>query len=285
MNKPVIVVKDNLLMPILATESRVNEIKKELDSDSSHAVILNGLFLMLVSYIESLQKEVLIYYLKYHPEEITKKKTLEIEKDVLVDDENFHLVGSLVSRYIDKLPGWQFTEIFYDVLKIRKPKNDLNITMENIKKKRNELIHKNLKVDFKHKMINTDNHIDHDYLMSCLNNYKNYLNHLKSEIRRRYRKHTKIHALMNLWHYTFRTPLCSNFEDYWYIDIEKDSILGYKKSKCESNLSHSETFMLGIWRSQVSGYKVDFINMASLDSEMQDRLYMFIKLANDIFLY
>lgn len=137
MEKPVIIVKDKLLMPILATKNRVDEIKKEVSSVSSR-VCLNGLFLMLVSYIESMQKEVLRYYLKYHPEKIVnKQKTIEIDKNTLVDNEDFYLIESLVSEYIDRIPYWQLIELFYTVLKIKKPDNDLNIDIENIKKRRN----------------------------------------------------------------------------------------------------------------------------------------------------
>lgn len=281
MKKPVIIVKDNLLMPILAIEVRINEIKKEMSSASS-PVILNGLFLMLVSYIESMQKEVLTYYLKYEPKRIPDKKTIEIDKNTLVENEDFHLIERLVSEYIDKMPYWRFTKIFYEVLKIKKPDNDISI--KNIKKTRNKLIHDNLKVDFKQKRVSHE-YIGSDYLAYSLNEYVNYLDNLKTEISRKYGKCSRLNALRNLWHYTFRTPLCANFEAYWNIDIENDSILGYKISEHECSLSGSETFMLGIWRSQVSGYRVDFINMASLGPDMQSRLYMFLKLSNDIFLY
>ncbi|MCX5991561.1 MAG: hypothetical protein NTZ04_04420 [Chloroflexi bacterium] len=283
MKKPVIIVKDNLLMPILATEVRTNEIQMEMRSVSS-PVILNGLFLMLVSYIESMQKEVLTYYLKYQPERIANnnKNTVEIDKQVLIENEDFHFTERLVSEYIDKMPYWQFTEIFYKVLRIKKPDNELSI--ENIKRRRNELIHSNLEVDFK-KGTATHIYIDSDYLAYSLGEYINYLDNLKTEISRRYDKCTKLNALKSLWHYTFRTPLCGNFEDYWHIDIESDLIFAYKISQHEGGLSGSEKFMLGIWRSQVSNYKVDFINMASLGQHMQFCLYMFLKLSNDIFLY
>ncbi len=281
MKKPVIIVKDNLLMPILATESRINEIQMEM-SPASSRVTLNGMFLMLVSYVESMQKEVLTYYLKYQPERITSKKTIEVDKRVLVENEDFHLIEHFVSEYIQRMPYWQFNEVFYEVLKIKKPANDPNI--KDLKERRNRLIHKNLEMDFKQKKARHD-YVDFDYLVYSLNEYVNYLDNLKTEISRQYDKRTKINALKNLWQYTFTTPLCANFEGYWHVDIESDSIIGYKISEHEGSLSHSEQFMLGIWRSQVSDYKVDFINMASLGQHMQSCLYMFLKLSNDIFLY
>ena len=281
MKKPVLIVNDNLLMPIRATESRIGEIKKEMCS-TSNPVILNGLFLMAVSYIESMQKEVLTYYLKYDPHKIPRKKTIEIDKNILAENEGFHLIESLVSEYIDKMPYWQFMKIFYEALKIKKPGNIQAV--EGIKKRRNELIHDNMQVDFKQKRV-THIHLDSDYLAHSIDEYGKYLDSLKLEISKRYGKCTRINALNSLWHYTFRTPLCANFEDYWHIDMQSDSISGHKISKDESSLSHSEKFMLGIWRSQVAACKVDFINTASLGQHMQSCIYMFLKLSNDIFMY
>lgn len=281
MKKPVLIVNENLLMPIRATESRMGEIKKEMRS-TSNPVIQNGLFLMAVSYIESMQKEVLTYYLKYDPQRIPSKKTIEINKNTLAENEDFRLIESLVSEYIDKMPYWQFMKIFYETLKIQKPGNVQAI--EGIKKRRNELIHDNMQVDFKQKRV-THKHIDFNYLANSLDEYGKYLDSLKLEIDRRYGKFTRINALNSLWHYTFRTPLCAKFEDYWHIDMQSDSIAGYKIPEYENSLSNSEKFMLGIWRSQVSDYKVDFINMASLGQHMQFCIYMFLKLSNDIFMY
>ena len=281
MKKPVLIIKDNLLMPIQATERRISEINKEMAS-TGNPVILNGLFLMAVSYIESMQKEVLKYYLTYEPRKIPSKKTIEVDKNTLIENEDFHLIERLVSEYIEKMPYWQLTTTFFEALKVKRPDN--NQILESIKKRRNDLIHDNLQVNYKHKTVN-HKHINSDYLAYSLNEYSNYLNSLKMELSRRYGKFTKLNALMSLWHYTFSTPLCANFEDYRHIDVERDSISGYKISEREHNLSHSEKFMLGIWRSQVSTGKLEFINMASLGSHMQSCLYMFLKLSNNIFLY
>ncbi len=280
MNRPLIVLKDNLLMPILATEARIEEIQLELNSAISH-VNLNGLFLMLVSYIESMQKEVITYYLKYQPERLPTN-TIEVDKSILIANEDFYLLERIISEHIEKMPYWRLSKIFYEVLRINKPCNDQII--QDIKKRRNELIHKNLEVNFKQKQVRQDS-VDAEYLSNCLNEYVKYLDGLKSEISKAFAKCSKLNALKNLWHYTFKTPLCANFSDYWHIDYEKDYLLGCKRPDIEHNLSSSEKFMLEIWRSQVCGCKVDFLNMASLDYHTQCCLYMFLKLSNDIFLY
>ena len=280
MNRPIIVLKDYLLMPILATEARVNEVKKEMDQDISN-VTLNGLFLMLVSYIESMQKEIIKYYLKYRPDKISNN-FVKVEKSILEENEDFYLLERIVSDYIEKMPYWELSKLFYNVLEIKKPLNENEIL--NIKKRRNELIHENLKVNFKHKKIQQD-YITAVYLSDCLNEYEKYLLNLKSNISASYTGCSKLDALKNLWYFTFRTPLCSNFSDYWHIDNENDIISGCKYPENEGSLSSSEKFMLNIWRSQVCGCKVDFLNMASIGGHFQNCLYMFLKLSNDIFLY
>ncbi len=281
MKELMLVVKNNLLMPIMATEDRISEIKNEADLHVNPTV-LNGLFLMLVSYIESMHKSVLTYYLKYQPEAIPVKKTIEIDKTVLAANEDFHLVERLVSEFVRGMTYPQFADLFYKTLRIKKPDNEASLG--EIKKRRNEIIHKNLRVNFKHKKTECE-HINSNYLAYSLNEYTMYLNCLKTEISSRYADCTKLNALRNMWHYTFTTPLCANFEDYWHVDAENDSIVGCKTPKKEGSLSSSEKFILSIWKSQVSGYKVDFINMSSLGQHMQHCLYTFLKLSNDIFMY
>ncbi|MFH0801428.1 MAG: hypothetical protein V2A78_03455 [bacterium] len=282
MKKPVLIVKDNLLMPIFAMEGRTSEIQKEMDCASSSPVVLNGLFLMLVSYFESMRKEVLQYYLKYEPDRIPTKKTIEIDKNILIENEGFRLIECLVSEYINRMPNWQFIQIFYEVLKIKKP--EIEQSIDEIKKRRNELIHDNMQVDFKQSTV-LHKSIDSDYLAHALGEYNQYLAYLRTEISRVYNKCTKVNALKSLWHFIFRTPLCANFEDYWHIDSEQDCLVGCKTPEYEVNLSHSEKFMIDIWRSQVRTGNVGFLNMASLDQRTQSCLYMFLKLSNDIFLY
>src|SRR3990170_1575588 len=96
--KPIL--KNNLLMP-LATKNRINEIKEEINSVNS-PVIINGLFLMLVSYLESMRKEILRYYLKYFPEKINKEK-IEISINIIRENRDFYLIESFVSEYIEKI--------------------------------------------------------------------------------------------------------------------------------------------------------------------------------------
>jgi hypothetical protein len=267
-------------MPIIATEARIDEISSEIKNNTTN-VGLNGLFLMLVSYIESMQKEIIKYNLKYQPEKIIDN-TIEVNKSVLIEFEDFHIMEHLLSDYLDKMPNWKLSKLFYKVLNIEKPLNETEI--EKIKKRRNELIHKNLEIDFKRGEIRQDN-VNVEYLTKCINEYTEYLNKLKYLISESFASYTKINALKNLWHYTFKTPLCKNFSDYWYVDEKNDALSGCKHPEFEDGLSSGEKFMLDIWRSQVCRCKFDFPNMASIGSHYQKCLFMFLKLSNDIFLY
>ncbi|WP_445664402.1 hypothetical protein [Fodinibius sp. AD559] len=284
MRRPEVLVKENLLVPIKATQERINEIREDLKK-SNNPIGLNGLFLMLVSYVESMKKEVLVHYLKYHPEKIDNKKRIEIDKSTLFKNENFSLTHNIVEEYINRIAYWRCKQLFYEALEIEKPNNGLNSQIKQIRNARNELVHKNLRPNYKHKEVYNLNHVNLEELNSYLDKYDQYLKHLISEISDKYSNYTKLNALKNLWYHTFQTPLCSNFEDYWFIDEEEDSIVGYKKPSQVKGLSKSEKFLLDMWRSQVSEYKVDFLNLASLDKNTQSKLHLLLKISNDLFLY
>jgi len=207
---------------------------------------------------------------------------MEIDKTLLTVNEDFYFIEHIASDAVRRMSYPQFTETFYKVLRIKRPGNESIIG--EIKQKRNEVIHKNLKMNFKHKKPEHE-HINPEYLTYSLNEYTVYLNSLKTEISSRYAKCTRLNALRELWHYTFATPLFAVFKKFWHIDTDSDTIVGYKTVESEANLSHTEAFMLSIWRSQVSNCKLDFINMSSLGNHMQFCLYAFLKLSNDIFMY
>lgn len=280
MNKPTIILKQYLIMPIIATEERIKEIEVEIQKNQSD-VSLNGLFLMLVSYIESMKKEIIMYFLKYHPEKIDAK-TIEVDLLILKESDDFDLMKSLIVDYTEKMPNWKLRKLFYSALQIEKPSNHNEISK--IVKKRNELIHKNLEIDYKIGEV-TKATITVEYLKSSLDEYNSFISDLKSSISISFNHYTKLNALKNLWHYTFKTSLCSDFTDYWHIDEKNDALVGCKYPRVAEALSSIEKFMLEIWRSQVCHAKLDFPNMISIDTHFQRCFFMFLKLSNDTFLY
>jgi hypothetical protein len=285
MNKPDLIVKDILLIPVLATKRRITEIGKELKNGQSQ-IVVNSLFLTLVSYIESMQKEIITYYLKYHPEKIGISKKIDIRVETIASGESFEVIEKIISEYIDSIPTWDRLKMLIDVLGIQKPPKQIESEIKNISDIRNELIHKNLEVKRKYGAASNRVNIELEYFYDSIKSYEKFINHIHESISHKYSEYTKINALKNLWHFMFNTPLCANFEDYWYIDNERDIITGFKRPDIANGLSHSEMFMLELWRSQVQGgYKVSFLNLSSLTPDTQSRVFMFLKLSNDLFLY
>ena len=176
-------------------------------------------------------------------------------------------------------------DMFYNELDIPKPDSKLNKEVIDIRSTRNELVHKNLQLDYKKKRIRELNHLDKNIIEKYLGIYNKYLNHIQLSISERYAEYSKLNALRKLWHYTFSTPLCEKFEDYWYIDEESDAIQGYKNPEKAVGLSSSERFLLDIWKSQVTYHDVKFINWTSISKEVKSKMFLFLKLSNDIFLY
>ena len=237
-----------------------------------------------------MHKEILKYYFKYNIQQIPQKSKVSISKDRLINifqetlnnNEDFYMSEKFLSRYVNEIKYNKLMPIFYKALKINQPDNYNNI--KDIQNRRNALIHSNIIIDFKHKKVN-EQYIDSDYLNFTLEEYEKYLNSLTRQISTHYSENTKLNALKNLWYYTFSTPLCAKFEDWWVIREEEDNIFAYKGNPLYNNLSSSEKFMLDIWRGQLTNYKVGFLNMSSLDDHTQNCLYMFLKLSNDIFMY
>lgn len=101
-----------------------------------------------MSPISSQCKRRLSNIIKYRPEKISGS-SIEVEKAVLIESEDFYFLERIVADYIDKMPYWRLSALFFDVLGIKEPENEKGI--QKIKKRRNDLIHKNLIIDFKHK--------------------------------------------------------------------------------------------------------------------------------------
>src|SRR5690606_37458747 len=214
---------DVLLIPIFATKSRIVEISNELKTGHSQ-VLVNSLFLTLVSYMEAMQKEIIIYYLKYHPEKIASKK-FDVRVEIISTKESFEVLEEIISEYVDSIPTWDRFKMLVNVLGIQKPPDSIYSELYNISATRNKLIHKNLMVSRKHVAISNIIDIELEYFYESIISYDKFIDHIIESISRKYSEYSKVQALKNLWHFMFETNLCANFEDYWYIDEKSDTIL------------------------------------------------------------
>lgn len=280
--KPILLLRTNLLMPLRYTKEKFNEIRKQIAKTNS-GVINNGLFIMAVSFLESMLRETLIYYLEFCPDKLPEKE-IKISRDMLIQNGEFNIFYKAISDYIEKMSFKDLCDSFFSTMQIKRPTKEMINSIVEIKDKRNGLIHDNFILNYKNKDIKLE-YIDFEFLTFSLDTYMEFLDYLDVKISEKYNQYTKVNLLKGLWHYTFETPLCANFEDYWLVDINKDEIIALKHPEQENGLSHSEKFMLEIWRSQFTNYKVEFLNMSSIDSHTQLCLYLFLKISNNLFLY
>jgi hypothetical protein len=285
---PELLLKDNLLLPIIGARESFDEIKEQV-SQNSNIIILNGLFIMGVALFESMIRKQIAYCLAFSPNRLPERE-IAFPKTALIENEHFNIMENLISDYIDRKSIKELENLYFKVLNIRKPTKQIVDEIVRIKNIRNDLVHKSLNVNYKYRRTHfpTDSNKSRDYqtqVHQFLDTYYAFLDHITLEINEKFKAYTKINLLEKLWHYTFHTPLCGNFNDYWVIDKDNDCIEALKHPKQESGLSHSEKFLLGIWRSQLTTSNVEFINMSSLDNHAQSCLYIFLKLSNNLFMY
>ena len=280
--KPNLLLKNNLLFPLNETEKRMLEIEKESTKETSE-VVINGLYIMAVSYLESMIREILTYYLKHYPKKIPGNK-VKIDKNKVGKYEDFDFLEKIISDHLKMMSFKDLGRSFFKILDIKKPHKIIKEIVE-IKDMRNSLVHNNLTVDYKMKIAKNGKNIGKKKLNSCIRTYMDFIDVIRGEINKKYSAFTRINLFKKLWDYTFKTPLCANIEDYWVLDKKKDIIFAIKHPSQEKSLSHSEKFLLDIWRGQLNNYKVEFLNMSSLGSHAQSCLYLFLKVSNDLFMY
>ena len=283
-DKPVLVIKDHLLLPVKSTMEQCKNILGTAKDARENPILLNGLYLMAVAYVESMQREILAYYFTHNPAKIKKGgkgNKISVSKQALFGSEGFSLIENLAKDYVRDLRYNELLEAFNANLGITSNNDE---AIKKIQESRNDLIHFNTSYNYKQKQISEQN-VNYAKLVSDIEIYQDYLRTVKQSISSKFVRNTKLKALENLWHYTFRTPLCANFEDYWQVDRNRDTITQCLNPEIEHGLSSSEEFMLGIWRSQWNSRPMEFINMASLDRRNQNCFYLFLKLMNDIFIY
>jgi hypothetical protein len=285
---PELLLKDNLLLPIIGARESFGEIKEQV-SQNSNKIILNGLFIMGVALFESMIRKQIAYCLAYSPNRLPEKE-IAFPKTALLGNEHFSIMENLIGDYIDRKSIRELENLYFKVLNISKPSKQIVNEIVRIKNVRNDLVHKSLDVNYKYRRTHflTDSNNSMDYqtqVHQFLDTYNAFLDHITHEINEKFKAYTKINLLEKLWHYTFHTPLCANFNDYWVIEIDNDRIFALKHPKQEGGLSHSEKFLLEIWRSQLTEGNVKFINMSSLDNHSQSCLYLFLKVSNNLFMY
>jgi len=272
-----LIFKKNLLHPVVIAITQIQELKYQVENEKLSQIINDSVFVMSFSIIESMFKNSLIYYLSYCPEKFHKKE-INISKQTLSETDDFDFLKRVIGQQLNVSNIMELIDNYFKVLNIKKPPEDLLNRLKNSKTLRNSIIHNRTVVDFKRgAFTNTES----ENIINCFLDILNFLEHIKNEIELKYKENTRLNVLKYLWQLEF----WPEFEIFWYIGQKDDTIDGYKKPSIEGSLSHSETFFLGLWRSQLTNYKVEFLNMSSLDSFSQSYLHLFLRISNDLFMY
>ena len=267
-----LILKKNLLFPVKIAKDQIEELKRLVEGNGFPQIIADSIFVMSFSIIESMLKNTLMYYLSYCPEKLPKNE-VSISKQRLTETDDFNFLRKIIGQEISLLRFGPLADMYFKVLGLKMPHGDVLTRLKNSKRLRNAIIHQRTSIDFKAKIAES---LENRNVLNCLTDLVEFLENIKGEIEARYKENTKINVLKYLWKQEF----WPDFEIFWYIDQENDLIAGFRNPDIEKVLSPSEQFFLGVWRSQLTTYKVDFLNMSSLDSFSQSYLHLFLRVFN-----
>lgn len=268
MNKPILLLKFELLKPIAQALERIEKIKhRKVHNDDS--IILEGLFALAVSSFENSLNDTLRVLLTNIPDKLDIKNE-NITKRELIEGNPLKqtIENKVISIGFKSLPD--IINYFTTITNINSSlisDKELNALLE-IKATRNLLIHNNLIVNnfyFQTAGPNKRDPLDsggkiivnQEYLFQSLITIRNILNKFLNELSIKYADYTKIRAVKELFNYIFKTPLL-NFENEFDVDEENDVISYRKPSTSITSLSDSERFYFDVWLAHTYGRKFEF---------------------------
>lgn len=286
MEKPILLLKNNLIKPIEQALERVEKIRQRKESNND-SIILEGLFVLAVSSFENSLLDTLRILLFNIPEKLDFKSE-NISKDELIDG---NPLKQAVENKINSVSYKNLTEVQKIFAKTTGlPENIISISLTNklleIKATRNLLIHNNLIINSIYKEIAGPNQreanagnkliIDQDYLFASLTTLRDILNKYKVKLLEKYSDFTKISAIKKLFSYIFTTPIMI-FDNEFEVDNQNDSISGLKNSNRRNSLSGSEKFYYDIWIAHSHGTRFEFNSGQLYSISNKDKLSFFIK--------
>lgn len=256
MNKPILLLKKDLIKPIDLALERIEKIR-ERKASNTDSIILEGLFVLAVSSFENSLNDTLRILLLKIPDKLDFKSE-NIIKEELIDGNplNQAVENKIISVSYKNLPEIQ--KYFAKTTGL-----DENIILPQhtdqlleIKATRNLLIHNNLIINSIYKetagpnqrLANYDKKlfIDQNYLYSSLTLLRDILSIYKKQLIEKYTGFTKIRAIRELFNYIFTTPIL-DFDNEFEVDIDNDCIGILKNSNKRNELSSSERFFYDIW--------------------------------------
>lgn len=266
MNKPILLLKKELIKPIEQALTRIEKIR-ERKVNNADSIILEGLFALGVSSFEHSLIDTLRTLFLHIPDKLDLK-TESITKDELI---NGNPLNQAIENKVNSVSYKNISEIlkyFADITGIANDlisEEEMNSLIE-LKATRNLLIHNNLNINSIYKDTAGANSrsgngrltISQDYLFESIIVLRSILQKFKVALLEKYEPYTKINATRNLFKYIFPTPIM-HFENVFEINEEEDRVGNLIINDSRKNsLSGSETFIFGIWTAHSHAVKFDF---------------------------
>lgn len=269
MEKPILLLKKELIKPIEQALDRIEKIRqRKINNEDS--IILEGLFALGVASFEHSIIDTLRILLNYIPDKLDIKSEA-ISKEQLID-------GNPLKQAIENKVNSISYKNLPDIIKYFAKTSDIPETIVSseelidlieIKATRNLLIHNNLLVNSFYRETAGEKAregqgsgsrliINQDYLFESLVIMRTVLIKLKSELNEKYKEFTKIKAMKSLFSYVFQTPIMQ-FENEFEVDEDRDVISNLKRdTSMKNNLSSSEMLFYDIWLAHSHGKRFDF---------------------------
>ncbi|MFY0698602.1 MAG: hypothetical protein JXR11_12160 [Balneola sp.] len=288
MDKPILLLKHELIKPIDQALDRIEEIRQR-KINNVDSIILEGLFALGVSSFENSISDTLRILFTHIPDKLDIKSEI-ISKQYLINGEP---LKHAIENKVNSVGYKNLEDILTYFSKATGIKEDVVTTEElnslrELKATRNLLLHNNLIENSFYletagpNMRQPQGHrrrleIDQNYLFESLVTLRTILSKFKTELLEKYSDYTKVNAIKKLFEFIFQTPIMK-FENEFEVDEERDVIGVIKRdSSRRESLSHSERFYYDIWVAHSHGDEFQFKNGQFYGLSSKDKFGYFIK--------
>jgi len=291
---PNLLIANKLLAPI---DRSATDVEKAMVccTPATDPILLHGLFVIALSFIEAMLTDVLEYFLTSFPLKIPANE-FKYEKDVFFASYR-DLTAKTVERYLNSLAYRSFEDHFTAFLELTSIQNSsvLQTHVGKLKEARatrnvllhNSLVANNLYLASAGDLRRTNRaggrlKCDHPYVTRTIDTISAFAIDLRKALSQKYSEYTKIRANKELWNFMFKSPIMQ-YDDYWLYSIEEDSIPAFKYYDRESQLANSERLLLALWRSHFGGTgneAMQSFNMKHFDDRNQAKILYFLSLAD-----
>jgi len=301
MKKPRMLLKGDILKPVILADNILRDIMKELVSTRSQ-VIQRSLFTYAMASFEIMLTDLISIHLEIFPEKIENKEFKILKEDLINSTTTLTIIEKEIEKYVQDLSYknvMDYLKIACSILSIVEFDEKTINEIQERKATRNLLIHNNLKYNNAYhersgklrrdKAYNGYLPLTKQYIEDTINLLEQINSEILTLLSAKYEDYTKYNALKNLWKYIFNSPILK-FEDYW-----EDSDLGitFKMEIREFNkyiktcYSGTETAFLALWISHFNSslanktFNFNNLNTFSFDDKSREKyLYLLSVIEN-----